>query len=133
VSRRISVPAAEELFRATQPLRAVGDGGGADGDVGGRERLRAVPDSATIEATVEPATAEPQRRSSGRERHPEKITVYVSADELLELEQARLTLRARHGLAVDRGRLVREAVAAVLEEFEALGEDSTLVRRLRLA
>ena len=35
------------------------------------------------------------RAGSGRVRHEEKITVYVSADELLALEQARLTLRAR--------------------------------------
>jgi hypothetical protein len=35
------------------------------------------------------------------------------------------------GLAVDRGRLVREAVSLVLADFEASGEDSALVRRLR--
>jgi hypothetical protein len=74
-----------------------------------------------------------ERRSTGRERHQEKITVYVSPEELLDLEQARLTLRAEHRLAVDRGRLVREAVAAVLEDFDALGETSTLVRRLQRA
>ena len=48
----------------------------------------------------------------------------------LDLEHARLSLRRGHGLAVDRGRLVREAVAMVLEDFEANGEDSALVRRL---
>ena len=42
------------------------------------------------------------RRTTGRERHDEKITVYVSPDELVALEQARLVLRAEHGLAVDR-------------------------------
>src|SRR6266516_3201244 len=31
-----------------------------------------------------------ERRPSGRERHDEKITVYCSAEELVELEQARL-------------------------------------------
>ncbi|MEY7981745.1 hypothetical protein AB8O53_36255, partial [Streptomyces pilosus] len=54
------------------------------------------------------------RRPSGRERHDEKITVYVSAEELMDLEHARLVLRGEHGLAVDRGRIVREAVAVVL-------------------
>ena len=39
------------------------------------------------------------------------MTVYVTAQELLDLEHARLALRAEHGLAVDRGRLVREALA----------------------
>jgi hypothetical protein len=63
-------------------------------------------------------------------RHDEKITVYVSSDELLSLERARLELRARHGLAVDRGRIVREAIAATLADFEGAGEDSQLVRRL---
>jgi hypothetical protein len=70
------------------------------------------------------------RRSSGRVRHDEKITVYVSAEELLALEQARLTLRARHGMAVDRGRIVREAIAAMLADLETSGSDSELVRRL---
>ena len=69
-------------------------------------------------------------RGSGRVRHDEKITVYVSADELLALEQARLTLRARHGLAVDRGRIVREAIAATLADLESGGGESELVRRL---
>ena len=71
------------------------------------------------------------RRPSGRERHDEKITVYVSADELMDLETARLGLRGDHGLPVDRGRVVREALAVVLADFEAKGEASILVRRLR--
>jgi hypothetical protein len=70
-------------------------------------------------------------RTSGRERHDEKITVYVSADELVALEQARLVLRAEHGVAVDRGRLVREAVAEMLTDLELHGEDSVVVTRLR--
>lgn len=71
-----------------------------------------------------------ERRPSGRERHEEKITVYVSADELMDLEQARLTLRGDFGLSVDRGRVVREALAVVLADLEAKGESSILVRRL---
>ena len=70
------------------------------------------------------------RRGSGRIRHEEKITVYVSVEELLALEQARLNLRARHSMAVDRGRIVREAIAAMLADLETRGEDSELVRRL---
>ena len=70
-------------------------------------------------------------RPTGRERHDEKITVYCSPEELLQLEQARLTLRGSHGLAVDRGRIVREAVAVVLADLEAKGDASILVRRLR--
>ncbi|MFJ7943176.1 hypothetical protein ACIQ6K_05880 [Streptomyces sp. NPDC096354] len=71
------------------------------------------------------------RRPSGRERHDEKITVYVSAEELIDLEHARLVLRGEHGLAVDRGRIVREAVAVVLADLESRGDASILVRRLR--
>lgn len=71
------------------------------------------------------------RRPSGRERHDEKITVYVSAEELMDLEHARLVLRGEHGLAVDRGRIVREAVAVVLSDLESRGDASILVRRLR--
>ncbi|MFF3289896.1 hypothetical protein [Streptomyces sp. NPDC003023] len=71
------------------------------------------------------------RRPSGRERHDEKITVYVSAEELMDLEHARLVLRGEHGLAVDRGRIVREAVAVVLADLEQRGDASILVRRLR--
>ncbi len=71
------------------------------------------------------------RTPSGRERHDEKITVYCSPEELVDLETTRLHLRADHGLAIDRGRIVREAVAVVLADFEAKGENSILVRRLR--
>jgi len=70
-------------------------------------------------------------RSTGRERHEEKITVYVSSDELFALEAARLVLRAEHGIAMDRGRLVREAVAEMLLDLETNGADSVVVRRLR--
>ena len=70
------------------------------------------------------------RRPSGRERHDEKITVYASPDELLGLEHARIMLRGEYGLAVDRGRIVREAVAALLADLDARGRDSILVKRL---
>ena len=70
------------------------------------------------------------RPASGREAHPQKITVYLSADELLDLERARLSLRAR-GIGVDRGRLVREAIAAMLADLDAGVDGSLLARRLR--
>lgn len=56
--------------------------------------------------------------------------MYVSADELVALERARLTLRARHGIAVDRGRIVRAAVALAVADLDAAGEDSDLIRQL---
>ncbi|MGY1606806.1 MULTISPECIES: hypothetical protein [unclassified Geodermatophilus] len=68
---------------------------------------------------------------AGRTRHDEKITVYISAEDLLALESARLSLRAEHGVAADRGRIVREAVSVLLADLAENGEDSVLVRRLK--
>jgi hypothetical protein len=68
---------------------------------------------------------------NGRTRHDEKITVYISAEDLVALESARLSLRAEHGLAADRGRIVREAVSVLLADLAENGGDSVLVRRLR--
>jgi hypothetical protein len=75
-------------------------------------------------------TAHDGRQASGREAHAQKITVYLSAQELLDLERARLSLRAR-GLSVDRGRMVREAIAVLLADLDAGVESSMLARRLR--
>ena len=75
-------------------------------------------------------TSEPQEgTASGRVRHDEKITVYVSSDELIALEHARLTLR-RAGISVDRGRIVRAAIAAGLADLEEKGAGADLVARL---
>ncbi|MGW9027589.1 hypothetical protein ACWGQ5_26140 [Streptomyces sp. NPDC055722] len=189
MSRRVSLPGADELFRTTggmalqssSPRRQAngearvpapagesdataatedappsvpvqgGDGEGdehvaadtAEAEAGeSRTRSQAAERSARRQATQEgslaSSTAQSRkraraagRRPSGRERHDEKITVYVSAEELMDLEHARLVLRGEHGLAVDRGRIVREAVAVVLADLESRGDASILVRRLR--
>ena len=70
------------------------------------------------------------RQASGRESHGHKITVYLSSAELLDLERAKLTLRG-YGIPADRGRIVREALAVLLSDLDAGGEDSLMVRRLR--
>jgi hypothetical protein len=77
-----------------------------------------------------PTRGRPARRTE-RAKHDEKITVYISADELMALETARLTLRGQHGVAADRGRIVREAIAVLLADLGDRGEDSVLVQRLR--
>ncbi len=120
MARRVSLPSADDLFRRTEDER---EAQRVQERQAQRQPVRAVPDEA------EPEAKPPRKRPSGRVRHDEKMTVYVTSDELLELEQARLTLR-RHGLAVDRGRVVREALALVLADLEAHGADSALVRRL---
>ena len=135
MARRVSLPAADELFRPTvksaeEPVvRAVPDVDQTDAD--DREATPARRTS-TGKAPVKkvPAAKRSAQGTSGRVKHDEKMTVYVTSDELLELEHARLALRSVHGLAVDRGRIVREAVALVLADLEARGEDSALVRRL---
>jgi len=73
-----------------------------------------------------------ERQATGRERHDQKITVYLSATELLDLEHARLQLR-RFGFVLDRGRLVREAIAILLADLDARGKDSLIARRTRLS
>jgi hypothetical protein len=83
----------------------------------------------TLQPSV-PTRGRPVRRAD-RTKHDEKITVYISADELLALESARLTLRGQHGVAADRGRIVREAISVLLADLGERGEESVLVRRLR--
>ena len=155
MSRRASLPGAAELFRTTSgesaPAAAAGTPAAPHPGVGAVPAVREVPaaeaDRGELEAVAAPAaapTAAPRavrgarrirsvgdRLPTGRERHEEKITVYCSGEELVDLETARLQLRAEHGLAVDRGRIVREALAVVLADLDAKGESSILVRRLR--
>jgi L-aminopeptidase/D-esterase-like protein len=117
LSRRVSLPGASELFGGAAPKqtrpekRTTTDGPAA----GVRSRTAVVDD----------------RKSSGRIRHDTKITVYVTEEELLGLEQTRLALRAEHGLTADRGRIVREAIDVLLADFVDHGPDSVLVRRLK--
>jgi hypothetical protein len=120
VARRVSVPSADDLFRRTHESgQQVGQQVEGVDAAPGKRAVHAVPDEPT------------KKKPSGRVKHDEKMTVYVTSEELLELEHARLALRSGHGLAVDRGRLVREALHLVLAELAEQGEDSALVRRLR--
>ena len=77
---------------------------------------------------LRPAAAGAPPAASGTTRRSPSTS---PPDELVDLEQARLVLRAEHGLAVDRGRLVREAVAEMLVDLEAHGEDSVVVPAAR--
>jgi hypothetical protein len=131
VSRRVKLPGASELFRPTgtdAPAPKKGQGERVSDAV---RHIEEVPASApaSAPASIQP-TAPTVAVGSGRVRHDEKITVYVSRDELLALEQARLKLRGELGLAVDRGRLVRAAIAYALSDLESAGEGGELVRRL---
>jgi len=126
----VNLPGADELFRPTKPMPPAP----APPPVAAESPSES-PDPVLAEPTggsapVEPARPRGGRSGSGRVRHEEKITVYVSTDELLALEQARLRLRAEHDLAADRGRIVRAAVSMALEELAHKGADSDLLRRL---
>lgn len=132
MSRRVSLPGADELFRQTTTLSAV------------PSQKNSVAEEISVEPVVQAPTTRksvrttPRRRvnsfdrsPSGRERHDEKITVYLSPEELYDLEQARLALRGDLGLAVDRGRIVRESLAIIIADLETKGDQSIIARRLR--
>ena len=105
MSRRVGLPGASELFRTTaQPAAPASE--------------------------PEPAAPQAEVKHTGRVKHDEKITVYVSSAELIALEQLRLELRAEHGLAVDRGRIVRAAIASALADIAEKGPDADVFRRL---
>ena len=135
MTRRASLPGADELFRANTPaLSAV------------RQVVEAAPAAPASPQPVGTSQTKTKRgvrtisrrrvtaaekSPSGRELHEEKITVYLSTDELFDLDQARLMLRGDLGLAVDRGRIVRESIAVIIADLEAKGDQSILARRLR--
>ncbi|HTA09926.1 MAG TPA: hypothetical protein VK836_15515 [Streptosporangiaceae bacterium] len=98
---------------------------------GSRPRRVSLPGVAEIlRSQARSPAADTERQASGRESHPQKITVYMSGPELLDLERARLALRS-YGIPADRGRIVREALAVVLADLDQAGEDSLIARRLR--
>ena len=128
MSRRVTLPSADDLFRPT---------GDEEAERAPAKSVRAVPDAPEGSDGTRPDDTRPagpdraaRPRPSGRVRHDEKMTVYVTSEELLDLEDARLALRRTHRIAVDRGRLVRAAVALALADLDANGADSALVRRL---
>ena len=120
MSRRASLPGADELFRRTSADRPAAQR---------RERPPAEESnkSTKLQVASTPSPAETERKAP---KHDEKITFYCTAEDLMAIERARLKLRADHGVAADRGRIVRAALDYVLEDFGAREEDSILLRRL---
>ena len=122
MSRRVKLPGASELFRPT---------GTETPAPTGRSDSAETSDRPADQRQAEQDGAGSSAGGTGRVRHEEKITVYVTADELVDLEHARLELRRSHRISSDRGRIVREAIAIVLADLNLNGEDSVLVDRLR--
>ncbi|MEU4523661.1 cobyrinic acid a,c-diamide synthase [Amycolatopsis sp. NPDC024027] len=129
MSRRASLPGASELFRITTSTASPALDLPPQAPPEPVEKPQPKP-AGNVRPDQLARSAAPH--GSGRTKHDAKITVYVSGDELVAMEQARLTLRAKHDLVVDRGRLVREAVAVLLADFDQNGEESVLVQRLRV-
>jgi hypothetical protein len=132
MSRRPALPGASELFRTTSSASALAEAVETGPPQPGS------PDGETVSTSPgdreKPAAARAHRgpgRPSGRQRHDEKITVYLSSDELVALDEAKSTLYRDLGLKVDRGRIVREAVSVVVADLAAKGEASIVARRLR--
>ena len=119
MSRRASLPGAEELFRRTS----------AEKRAEKAAVQRQVDKSPNLQVAA-PTPAEPAPAAAKAPKHDEKVTFYCTAEDLMQLEKARLALRADHGVAADRGRIIRAALGYVLEDFEARGDDSILLRRL---
>jgi hypothetical protein len=123
VSRRASLPGAEELFRRTsaepKPIRKES------------ESTKEVDKSTRLQVAEQPAVAPaPAPVPKKGPKHEEKITFYCTRDDLMALERTRLALRSDHGVAADRGKIVRAALNYVLEDFDARAEDSILLRQL---
>ncbi|MDQ3660371.1 MAG: cobyrinic acid a,c-diamide synthase [Actinomycetota bacterium] len=124
MSRRARLPGAEELFRRTGP--------GPEQEVAGATEQVQVDLSTKIQDDLSTSGGAPTRPASAKApKHDEKITFYCTGDDLMALERARLSLRSEHGVGSDRGRIVRAALAHVLEDYEARGKDSILLRALR--
>jgi hypothetical protein len=124
VSRRASLPGADELFRRTSSGRKAGSH---------QEETRPQdPKSTNLQVAPGETAVKEQELEVGRRgpKHDEKVTFYCTGEDLLALEKARLRLRSEHGVAADRGRIVRAALSYVLEDFDARGDDSVLLRRI---
>lgn len=125
MTRRVSLPGVDELFRSAKDIKA------------GEPEEAVEPPS--LQIAKEPDLMGPGEVSGEvrvieetgrRPRHDEKVTFYCTASDLTRIERARLALRADHKLASDRGRIVRAALAEILDDFESNGSSSALVRRL---
>ena len=134
MTRRAHLPGADELFRANTPALSAVRQVAEENAATSAPVIPAAPSKAPSKKGVRTVSRRPtaaDRSPSGRERHEEKITVYLSQDELFDLDEARLALRGDLGIVVDRGRIVRESIAVILADLEAKGDQSILARRLR--
>jgi len=151
VTRRASLPGVEELFRSSKDRPADNEPPEVEEAVPevapsppvilatplqvAQAPEPAVNKSPSGQVSEEPELQVPRASEAAsdakRPRHDEKVTFYCTASDLTRIERARLSLRADHKLASDRGRIVRAALAEILDDFEVRGPDSALVRHLQ--
>jgi hypothetical protein len=136
MSRRASLPGASELFRTTSSSAALAEASDPSSSQPPQDQSPAGDKTSTSTKDRDKGRQAPRSvpgaaAPSGRQRHDEKITVYLSSDELVALDDAKALLYRDLGIKVDRGRIVREAVAVVVADLQAKGEASILARRLR--
>lgn len=121
MSRRASLPGAEELFRRTSPERSAEPRKPAPAPT---------PVAPKVDKSTKPQIATVTEVPRKAPKHEEKVTFYCTAEDLMAIERTRLSLRSEHGVSADRGKIIRAALAYVLEDYEARSEDSILLRRL---
>lgn len=107
--RRVNIPGADEIFGPAPEPQSIESDTAPEAN-----------DADHAPAGIKAETAP----TSGRVRHNEKMTVYLTSDELLALEQTRLQLRSELGRNIDRGRLVRAAISVALDDVDSNGLDS---------
>ena len=120
MSRRASLPGADELFRRTTSERPSEP----------RRDAAHAPKEEDPQVQAAPPQQTPVSDRKGP-KHDEKVTFYCTREDLMALERTRLALRSEYGRSADRGKIVRAALSYVLEDFEARGQDSLLLRKLR--
>src|SRR5690625_1702628 len=111
--RRVNMPGADEIFGPTpSPEQS----------------------ESSVQSSVQSwdqSSAQSSAPASGRVPHSEKMTVYLTSEELLAVEQTRLQMRGELGRNIDRGRLVRAALAVALDDWNTNGLDSQVGQLLR--
>jgi hypothetical protein len=107
VSRRVSLPGADELFRQTTTLSAV-------------PSVAPTPVEDQPEATIPTQQSKKAVRTTPRRR----VNTFDRSPSGRER-------RGDLGLAVDRGRIVRESLAIIIADLESKGDQSIIARRLR--
>ncbi len=86
-----------------------------------------------VAAALPGPRARPKQANIERPDGPEllKYSVYFTQADLDELEDLKIALRRKNGLACTKYNIVRQALLDLLDDYKAQGDDSRLVRRLR--